>query len=80
MKKMIWSLVLTIGIVGFFGPFVIMGFGIDYDALIGNDSLAFLTCIISMLAIIGSCIVLYRSSEKFKKVLQVIGGCVLWWI
>ena len=81
MKKAIFSIILVIGLLGFFVPFIMMGvFDIDYDALINNDTLAFLICIGSMYMIIGGCIGLYRISDRFKRVLKVIGQCLLWWI
>ena len=77
MKKLLFSIILTLGIAGFFGPFVMMDiFHIDYDAMIGNDTVAMLICIGSMLVIIGSCIILYRLSDRFKVILKTIGQCL----
>jgi len=77
-KKVIFGLLLTLGIAGFFVPFIMISpLNIDYDAMIGNDKVAFAICLVSILSIIGGCIGLYRLSDKFKVVLKTIGRCLL---
>ena len=81
MKKAMFSILLMVGMLGFFVPFVmVIGFDIDYDALINNGTIAFLICVVSIYMIIGGCVGLYRLSDKFKAALKVLGQCVLWWI
>ena len=79
-KKVIFSILLAIGLIGFFVPFIlIFTFNIDYDGLINNDIVAFIICIVSIYFIIGGCIGLYRISDKFKIVLRVVGE-IFWWL
>jgi len=79
-KKVIFSILLAIGLIGFFVPFIlIFTFNIDYDGLINNDIVAFIICVVSIYLIIGGCIGLYRISDKFKIVLRVVGE-IFWWL
>jgi hypothetical protein len=71
-RKILYFVLLTIGLLGFFVPFVLMKFGVDWDALINNGTVAFLICVTSICMIIGSCIGLCRRSERFKEILKEI--------
>jgi len=75
--KLMFSVLLTIGLLGFFVPFIMIGFGMDYDAMINNDNVALAICLVSLFSIIGGCVGLYRLSDKFKVVLKTIGRCLL---
>ena len=77
MKKVIFSILLVAGLLGFFVPFIMIAvFHIDYDAMINNDKLALAICLASIFSIAGGCIGLCRLSGKFKRALKVIGRCL----
>jgi hypothetical protein len=78
MKKLMFGILLVIGLLGFFVPFIMVSpLNMDYDAMIGNDNVAFAICLGSIFLITGGCIGLYRLSNKFKVVLKTIGRCLL---
>ena len=81
MKKIIFSILLVSGLLGFFVPFIMIAvFQMDYDAMINNDKLAFAICLASIFAIAGGCIGLCRLSGRFKVALKVVGRCLVEWI
>ena len=75
-RKILYSILLIIGLAGIAIPLTLIRFGIDWDAMINNEVVALIMCVVSIGMIVGSCIGLCRRSDRFKKILVDILECL----